>query len=89
MDVSEVYLPPIPENLSDLEEYIRSLCCIIDHVGRTREAAKQKLQELRFKQPFVHKEREERRKLEAENRALKRELAEIRWRESVFSFPEQ
>ncbi|CAC5363435.1 unnamed protein product [Mytilus coruscus] len=84
VDVKEVYLPPIPENLVDLQDYIRTLCDVMDRVGRLREAAELKLDVLRKEGTSLQREKELRRKLESENRELKRQLAETKWRKNLF-----
>ena len=85
MDVKEVYLPQIPDTKPELEEHIRMLCNYMDQIGRQREAAKQKLEQFRREEPSLQKERELRRKLESENRELKRQIAEIKWRDNLFA----
>ncbi|CAG2222036.1 unnamed protein product [Mytilus edulis] len=77
MDVKEVYIPPIPETIEDIQEHIRTLCDLMDKIGRQREAAKVKLEILRKQGPSLQKEKG-RRKLESENRELKRQLSEIK-----------
>ena len=84
MDVQEVYLPPIPTTIPDVEEYLRFLCNTMDRVGRLRESAKARLDALRRNGPSLQKERELRRQLESENRRLKREIVEMKWRDTVF-----
>lgn len=84
MDVNDLYFPPIPNSITELEEYLRFLCNTMDHVGRLRESAKIQLSKLRKTEPSLEYERQERRRLEAENRELKRELSELKWRQEVF-----
>lgn len=84
MDVQEVYIPPIPETIDDIQEHIRTLCDLMDKIGRQREAAKGKLEILRKEGPSLQKEKEMRRKLESENRELKRQLSEVKGRENLF-----
>ena len=81
---SPLHLPPIPDRKDELEDYIKWLCLGMDDFGRTREIAKERLQELRIDGTRLDQERNSRRQLEAENRRLKRELAEIKWRETLF-----
>ena len=84
MDVKEVYLPPLPDTIPELQELLRYLCDNMDRIGRLREAAKQKLTYLQLEEPSLQKERELRKKLESENRDLQRQLAEMKWREETF-----
>lgn len=84
MDVKEVYLPPLPDTIPELQELLRYLCDNMDRIGRLREAAKQKLTSLQLEEPSLQKERELRKKLESENRELQRQLAEMKWREETF-----
>lgn len=82
VDINNLYVPPIPDNSTEeLEEYIRHLCNTMDVIGRLRESAKEKLLERRKSQPRKESER----KLEAENRALKKQIAEMKWRDEVFN----
>ena len=74
-------LQPSPEQQSELEAYIRWLCLGIDQFGRQREAARQKLEKIKNGDSRLEKERILRRKLEAENRRLKREISESKWRD--------
>ena len=84
LDLKEAFLPPIPETIKDLQEYIRTLCDHMDKVGRLREAAKEKLLFLQREGPSLQREKEIHRKLESENRELRRQLAEAKWRDSLF-----
>ncbi|CAC5404149.1 unnamed protein product [Mytilus coruscus] len=83
MDVREVNLPPIPDTVQKVQEHIGTLCDLMDKVGRQRDAAKSKLEVLRKEGPSLQKEKEIRRKLESENRELKRQLSEYKWRENL------
>ena len=84
-----VSLPPIPEERRELEAHLRWLCNCIDIIGRQREAAKERLEEMRKEGNQLEKERELRRKAEAENRRLRNEMAEMKWRADVFKDTEQ
>ncbi|CAC5378549.1 unnamed protein product [Mytilus coruscus] len=84
MDVKEVYLPPIPDTIEEIQEHIRTLCDLMDKIGRQREASKGKLEVLRKEGPSLQKEKEMRKKLESGNRELKRQLSEVKWRENLF-----
>lgn len=79
-----MYLPPIPDTVQEVQEHIHTLCDLMDKVGRQREAAKSKLEVLRKEGPSLQKEKEIRRQLESENRELKRQLSEYKWRENLF-----
>ena len=81
---SPLHLPAIPHRKEELEDYIKWLCLCMDDVGRTREIAMERLQELRKDGTRLEQERNQRRQLEAENRRLKRELAEIKWKNTLF-----
>ena len=63
------------------------VCISLNQFGRQREAAKQRLEELRAEGGRLEQERQARRQLEAENRKLKRELAEAKWK-NKYLFPE-
>lgn len=84
MDVKDLYFPPIPNNISELEEYLRNLCNTMDHVGRLRESAKLQLTKLRTTEPSLEIERQKRRRVEVENWKLKREISELKWRQDTF-----
>ena len=84
LDLPLTTLPAIPEDRTELEAYLRWLCNCMDCIGRQREAAKEKLEEMRRDGSRLQQEREMRRKLEAENRKLKAEIADIKWREHIF-----
>lgn len=88
MAVDDLYLPPIPNTIPELEEFLRYLCNTLDRIGRVRESAKQQLEKLRVTEPSIEAERLERKRLESENKALKRELAELKWRKEVFGASE-
>ena len=86
-DLPPLVLPDIPTSQHELEAYLRWLCNAMDQLGRVRESAEQRLDTLRNQTSSDHRfhhEREARRKLEAENRRLQRELAELKWRDQVF-----
>ncbi|CAC5408208.1 unnamed protein product [Mytilus coruscus] len=70
--------------IEEIQEHIRTLCDLMDKIGRQRETAKGKLEVLRKEGPSLQKEKEMRRKLESENRELKRQLSEVKWRENLF-----
>ncbi|CAC5405272.1 unnamed protein product [Mytilus coruscus] len=86
LELQPVVLPPIPEAKEELEGYIRWLCLSIDQFSRQREAVKQKLEEVRKEGTRFEQERKLRRDLEPENRKLKRQLKENKWREQ-YLFP--
>lgn len=88
LELQPFRLPPIPETQRELEAYIRFLCISIDQFGRQREAAKQHLDEVRSNGSRLESERKLRRELEAENRLLKREISEAKWKDR-YLFPEQ
>ena len=71
-------LPPIPDTETELENFLVYLCNALDSLGRTRQAAKERLEEIRRDGDKLERARKERRKLEAENRSLKKELAEMK-----------
>ena len=58
------------------------MCNTLD---RVRKSAKQQQEKLRVTEPYILAERQERKRLESENKTLKRELAELKWRKEVFS----
>lgn len=67
LDLPLLVLPPLPESRNELEAYLRWLCNAMEQIGRVRESAKQKLEEIK-ETSKLHQEREVRRKLEAEVR---------------------
>jgi F0F1-type ATP synthase membrane subunit b/b' len=67
LDLPLLVLPPLPESRNELEAYLRWLCNAMDQIGRVRESAKQKLEEIK-ETSKLQQEREVRRKLEAEVR---------------------
>ena len=83
-DYKPIVLPPIPTEKEELEQYIKWLCLSMDEIGRTREIAKERLNELRRDGSKLDQERKLRRNLEVENRRLQREIAEMKWRSTVF-----
>ena len=50
----------------------------MDAIGRTRQATKDRLAEIKKEGTKLQRERQERRKVEAENRKLKKEIAELK-----------
>ena len=47
LDYQLISLPPIPENHRELKAHLSWLCGCIDVIGRQREAAKERLEEMR------------------------------------------
>lgn len=88
LDLPPLVLSPIPESRNELEAYLRWLCNTMDQIGRVRESAKLRLEELQ-EESKLQQEREVRRKLEAEVRRLQKEVAEYKWRDNVFGSMEQ
>lgn len=88
LDLPPLVLSPIPESRNELEAYLRWLCNTMDQIGRVRESAKLRLEELK-EESKLQQEREVRRKLEAEVRRLQKEVAEYKWRDNVFGSTEQ
>ena len=89
MELQPLALPPILQAKEELEGYIRWLCLGIDQFFRQREAVKQKLEEVRKEGTKYEQERKLRRDLEAENRQLKREIKETKWRQQYLFLTEQ
>lgn len=77
-ELPPITLPPIPTGRHELENYILWLCNTMDQVGRTRELAKQRLEEIRSTSIT---DKEAIRRLETENRELQRQIAEYKWKE--------
>ncbi|CAC5406943.1 unnamed protein product [Mytilus coruscus] len=82
-DLPPLVLPLIPETRLEVESLLRWLCNSMDMIGWLRESAKQKLEEIK-ESGSRQQEREIRRKLEAENRELRRQIAENKWRNELF-----
>ena len=82
-ELPPLVLPPVPETRHELESYIRWLCNGMDQPGRARESAKIRLDRLKI-EPSRKQDRDAIRKLESENRELRRQLSELRWRDNVF-----
>ncbi|VDI22562.1 Hypothetical predicted protein [Mytilus galloprovincialis] len=55
----------------------------MDAIGRLRESVKHKLEDLK-ESGSRQQDRDSRRKLEAENRELRRQIAENKWRDELF-----
>ncbi|XP_063442870.1 uncharacterized protein LOC134723166 [Mytilus trossulus] len=82
-DLPPLILPLIPETRPEVESLLRWLCNSMDSIGRLRESAKHKLEDIK-ESGSRQQDRDNRRKLEAENRELRRQIAENKWREELF-----
>ncbi|CAG2237483.1 unnamed protein product [Mytilus edulis] len=82
-DLPPLILPLIPETRPEVESLLRWLCNSMDAIGRLRESAKHKLEDLK-ESGSRQQDRDSRRKLEAENRELRRQIAENKWRDELF-----
>jgi len=60
----------------------------MDQIGRVRESAKHRIEEIK-ETSKLKQEREVRRKLEAEVRRLQKWVAEYKWRDNAFGSMEQ
>ena len=78
-------IPPPPESVPELEQHIMWLCNVMDQAGRARELAKRKLEAMRAGEgERMEQERKRRREVEAENRELKRQIQDYKWRQTLF-----
>ncbi|CAC5411255.1 unnamed protein product [Mytilus coruscus] len=88
-DLPPFVVPPILKGEEELEEYVAILCNAIDCIGRTRKVAKDRLESIRKEGTRLKRERQERRTVEAENRRLRTQLAELKNRDNIFQDMEQ
>ncbi|VDH94977.1 Hypothetical predicted protein [Mytilus galloprovincialis] len=82
-DLPPLVLQLIPETRPEVESLLRWLCNSIDAIGRLRESVKPKLGDIKESGSRL-KDRESRRKLEAKNREIRRQIAENKWRNEQF-----
>ncbi|VDI31461.1 Hypothetical predicted protein [Mytilus galloprovincialis] len=82
-DLPPLVLQLIPETRPEVESLLRWLCNSMDAIGRLRESAKHKLEDIKESGSRL-KDRESRRKLEAKNREIRRQIAENKWRNELF-----
>ncbi|KAK3107654.1 hypothetical protein FSP39_019247 [Pinctada imbricata] len=83
LDYPQLYIPVCPDTIEGAESHIMWFCNVMDQVGRARELAKRKIEEMRQQEGPLEEERRKRVALEQENRELKRQIEEMTWRRSV------